>query len=880
MAAQPARVRVLHARAVEAARAYRPELARRYLLRGLESLDAAQDTRGLPGSAADLAELAELRVRLLVTLGWAEAERTGTAAGLTTLRRAQQVLAAAPPTDADELPDEQRRALRGLVAQQRGLVLLRAGRAEDAVLALHEAVPVLRTALLEGVGDPAVLGHTLLNLGIAELSCCRVGAARRALGAAQHVADSYDLPTLAAKAHHDLGYAAAVVGDVPAALRHYADTAAVYAAGGNEQLLATLELDRARALLSAGLGAPAADHADRACALLSRGGSAHELAEALVARAAALLLCGQPEQARLDAEDAQRRFRRIGNHAWAALAHLACLRADDARAAGGDPRPARRTERTLARRCAGVADELTSLGLPDEAAVARLLAVRSAVRVGALDQAGELLACVPPPRLTSPVDTRALRHLARAELAQARGHTGSALAAARNGLDELARRRDRLGALDLVQGSAAHGQQLSRLGLRLTLARPHPVAAHVLAWCERARSQAYRYEPVPRQADPQLRAQIEQARTLRRAAQQARLASRRVPGLERRCAQAEAAALQLGWHSLPAGRPRRVLSAAELAERLGPDRALVCYLVSDGALAALTLAAGRCRLVPLGASAPVEELLQRLLADLTALAPDTLAEPVAQVVAASASRCVHALDRALLRPLAAQVGDRPAVMVPTGSLHALPWGSLPSMRCRPVVVAPSATAWAAAEERTPSDRPVVLVQGPGLPGAAAETAALLGLLPAARVLTGAGATAQATLDALDGARLAYLAAHGSHAPENALFSRLELFDGPLFAHELLGLRRPPAHVVLSACELGRQQLAPGDEPLGFAGALLAAGVRTVVAAATRVGERAAVDTAVLQHQQLAQGFAPAAALAAAVAVDPLRRPFVCIGAGL
>jgi CHAT domain-containing protein len=86
-------------------------------------------------------------------------------------------------------------------------------------------------------------------------------------------------------------------------------------------------------------------------------------------------------------------------------------------------------------------------------------------------------------------------------------------------------------------------------------------------------------------------------------------------------------------------------------------------------------------------------------------------------------------------------------------------------------------------------------------------------------------------------------------------------------------------VVLAACELAMNHIRPGDEALGFAGALLAGGVRTVVAAVSRVGDLAAATAMVEYHSQIACGTRPAVALAAAIATDPLRRPFICLGAG-
>jgi len=101
----------------------------------------------------------------------------------------------------------------------------------------------------------------------------------------------------------------------------------------------------------------------------------------------------------------------------------------------------------------------------------------------------------------------------------------------------------------------------------------------------------------------------------------------------------------------------------------------------------------------------------------------------------------------------------------------------------------------------------------------------------------------------------------------------------LFAHETARLRRAPEQVVLAACSLALSHIRPGDEALGFAGALLASGSRTVVAAQNRVGDRAAALTMDTFHKLLGEGKPAAHALAEATALDPLRRPFVCLGFG-
>jgi hypothetical protein len=305
-------------------------------------------------------------------------------------------------------------------------------------------------------------------------------------------------------------------------------------------------------------------------------------------------------------------------------------------------------------------------------------------------------------------------------------------------------------------------------------------------------------------------------------------------------------------------------------------------LAADGGtLFAVVIRDGRFRLVRLGALVEAEETARQLHADLDALAPDHLPRPLAEAVAASARRRAERLDQLLVRPLLDLLGDRELVVVPIGPLYALPWSVLPSLRARPVSVVPSATAWVAATDRKEpgAASPVVLVGGPGVPGAIGEVRQLRSVYPSAGVVDGEKATSSAVLAALDGSRLAHLVAHGAHEPGNAMFSRLDLVDGPIFAHETARLGAPPEHVVLAACELAMSHVRPGEEALGFAGTLLASGSRTVVGAVARVGDRAAAETMSALHNRLAAGVSPALALAEANAVDPLRRPFLCLGAG-
>jgi CHAT domain-containing protein len=229
------------------------------------------------------------------------------------------------------------------------------------------------------------------------------------------------------------------------------------------------------------------------------------------------------------------------------------------------------------------------------------------------------------------------------------------------------------------------------------------------------------------------------------------------------------------------------------------------------------------------------------------------------------------------------------VLVPCGPLAAVPWQLLSPLHGRPLSVAPSATNWRAARRAVGHGAPptggadsatsrAVLVGGPGLRESARELAAIASQYPDAVVLQGADATVSAILRALDGATLAHLAVHGNHEPENALFSQLDLADGPLMAYDLLQLSAPPRLVVLSACEVGRVSTRPGDEPLGVVTTLLHLGSPTVIAAVAPVTDGASAELMTAYHRHLKAGARPAQALAAATASNPLA-VFNCYGAG-
>jgi CHAT domain-containing protein len=84
--------------------------------------------------------------------------------------------------------------------------------------------------------------------------------------------------------------------------------------------------------------------------------------------------------------------------------------------------------------------------------------------------------------------------------------------------------------------------------------------------------------------------------------------------------------------------------------------------------------------------------------------------------------------------------------------------------------------------------------------------------------------------------------------------------------------------VLSACDVGRIVVRPGEEILGFTAALLYLGTATVISALSRVADEDALAIMTSYHRALRAGARPAEALAQASLARPFS-PFVCFGSG-
>ncbi len=749
-------------------------------------------------------------------------------------------------------------AMVATVRGNRGLLLLRTGELDAARREFDAAI--------DGMVDPREMVPVLLNRGSLSLETGDLDAAVRDFERCRDlVADDAEV-MFRPMAEHNLGYARYLAGDLPAALRSM-DRAAEVAPPEHAGVGL---MDKAVVLFEAGLLTDAEDALRRAVDLLATTRGSRDLLDAQLAQARCLVSLGRHEDALRLARRTRARARRIAHPVLELRAGLVALEARHGTLQGSGSRDA-------FRRLVAVADgiEERAAAVPGAerlAGEAALVAAEALARARRWDAAGERLRRLPPSADVS-LGTRVRVEVVRALCAFGRGDRRAGVAAVRRGQRLLASQRLRLGAVEAVTAAAAHGIRLQAVDVEAALGTGSADA--LFDALERGRATFAGSGRVRPPDDPQTAELVVAARRL---AERSRLVGAddavEQARLQREARRLQNRARERAWYAGGDAQVPRPTTARRLRAELrefGSDRVVLNLASFRGRLMAVRVDRSGSRLFELAAVDEVLEHARRVRADQQVLSNPLLPAPLHEAALRSLTRELDWLDRTLLLETGV---EGPAYVAARDRLVSLPWTSLPSRR-RTSTVVNSWVARAAADWRP---GPGLVVAGPDLRQAEAEVAAVADVWGGGgRVLTGGDATCAAVASALEGVPVAHLAAHGSHEPDNPVFSSVRLADGPLYAHELDGLDLTRSVVVLSACDVGAVSVRHGGEPLGLTSVLLRMGARAVVASVAPLRDDVAVRVMPALHGALRDGVPPGEALARAVASEPEPVPLVCFG---
>ena len=722
--------------------------------------------------------------------------------------------------------------VRARVLMRRAYVLTMLGRHA-------EALEDLRTSLrgLRRTGDQVWEARALNNRADVHLALGAVARAERDLGAARVLFRSTGQQLEEVRALHNSGLVAFRKGDMPATLALLDEAAARYAELGVDQ--PELAIDRCLALLAAGLTEDAEDAVRTA--LEERPVQPTRRAELQLMLATAALANGDANRALQNAQAAHRLFVRQQRSWWELQAELACVRARFALSPRG---------RSQLESAVSVGVRLAE-ARSDEAPLALILAGRLAAAEG-LDSWPELFAAAAQYRDRGPALRRATGWLARAISCETAGNARGALIACSRGLQALDEHQATLGSTELRALATAHGRELAEIALRTASRRG---ARSLFWWSERWRATALALPPVRTPDDVLLSSDLAALRDTVRRLEQSRQDGAPSRALERERSRLERSIRGGRLHTSGGGEAAPPVDLHRILRTLD-DTTLVELVAVDGTLRAVVVSRGRVRGFTVGPLEDAQRVVEQARFTLRRAAhgrPTTLGPLGAR------------LQTVLLGPAASALrGDGPLVVCPPGRLQATPWALLPAMAGRPFSVTPSAAAWVRAREGRTGQRPdVVLIGGPGLPAGGRELLGLAQQRPGAVVLEGGSATVEQSLEAMSGASLVHIVAHGHFRRDNPMFSCVELADGALTVHDLERAKTAPRHLILSACDSGVMAPVGADELIGLSAALLSLGTSGVVSSVTEVNDAATCTFMVDLHDALLRTTSVAEAVLAA-----------------
>ena len=729
--------------------------------------------------------------------------------------------------------------LAGRILIRRAWVRAQLGRYAEALADAEQAV-----ALLSDTGDLVWEARALTHRAMVLLAMGAIDRADQDYARSEELFAKCGQQIEYADTRQARGRAAFARGDLPAALLYFDDAQRVVEGLG--VLEPDLFVNKCMVLLAAGLTRDALTEINSALDRIEQQrGSTTRRAELLYCAGMAAHAAGALDLAESRSRDALKLFRRQQRPWWAARAELALLQS---RYAGGARTAALVRSRPAGQRRTRRARPGPRGRGPPADRPARPRAYRPGRGQRHL-------------RIAAGARNRGLRArgagwLAQAMLCEGDGRSRAMLAACRQGLSLIEVYLRTLGATELRVLATAQGAELAAIALRYAVRRGD--ARQVLEWSERWRATVLAIPPVRPQADDDLVADLAALRNLTRrleASDDHRPGSgplhrerRRLESAVRRRVSADARHHRRPARAVPQRRPARPPRRPEPGRahrrrrpavrrrggaRPGPPRSRSARPAGDSSSVP--------RVVRTAARG---DRTRQLRLDLDAIG--------ARLEAALLGEAVKHLGTARWSSyrLAGCTPFRGACCRRCGTGRRR-WPRPPRHGCAHASAVP------------PSAERVVLIGGPQLSTGPEEVRRLAELYPDAVVLTAGDATAEAVLEAMDGASLVHVAAHGTFRADSPLFSALRLDDGPLTVYDLERLERAPHRVVLSSCSSALGGPSGADELLGLVSALVALGSSGVVASVVPVNDPATVPLMLGLHGRLQAGDELADALAQA-----------------
>ncbi len=738
-----------------------------------------------------------------------------------------------------------------------GLIYGRAGQDKkalacfDEVMAICRATPDLRRQLAQtGINRSIVLRN--------------LGRFQEAIAAAEEsmaIANDLHMQVDVANAYECLAITYSLLGRYNDALLLFEKTLNILVSGERRRDAATVELSISACLLNLGRLVDGLEHAQRARQAFEQLGGRIELGQACLFEAQILDNLGQTAQAEEAIAIAQNAFEAEDSGAWLAQAAMARASLIGRHGASSD---------SLAL-ALNAAETFTQLGQSQNAALARLLAARTALRLDHSAQARELAqAALQTGQGSGASDLihPALQILG--EIERKEGHLEAALSTFEKSMAELERVRSQM---MIEDRSFFLRNKLSIYEEAVDASLEGGQPARGLGYAERAKSRALldmldqRVSVRLEAHTPEDRPIVEELLSLRAQRDEAvrrwqgehasllRLAETDAPEqIRMELARIEKRLTTL-WHQLLM-RNARYARAADLWQVQNDDvlsmlpsgTTLLEYFVVHGELVAFVGSAARVTAHRLGVTVDqIGRLARPWLLNLTSC-QDAAARGVApaESLVLGAKAALKRLHDALLAPLAADLtanAGTDLIVVPHGPLHYLPFAALfdghtylserfalrllPSAGLLRHVGAPTLDS-SGGRSMGGEFLAVGYSSNDQLPAARSEATSIARLMSGTALIEEA-ATAAALRDWAPRLRAAHLATHAEFRADNPLFSGLALADGWLTTLDLFDWRLNASLVTLSACQTGRSVIGGGDEILGLLRALLYAGARSIVA---------------------------------------------------